>query len=137
MLQRAWQSGGMPPDSTGTVSLVIPADALYVRVARLTASGYGALHEMNLDDLDDLRLVVDELCGFFIDLGTTQPINIELRPREGAGIEIIARAPAPPTDSRGLVDELRQQVMEALTEQLRVDLGTEQTEVHATVVPGS
>jgi hypothetical protein len=32
---------------------------------------------------------------------------------------------------------LRQQVMEALTEQLRVDLGAEQTEVHASVVPGS
>ena len=101
------------------------------------ASGFGALHELNIDDLDDLRLVVDELCGFFIDLGTTQPINIELRPREGAGIEILARAPAPPNDGGGHVDELRQQVMEALTEQLRVDLGTEQTEVHATVVPGS
>jgi anti-sigma regulatory factor (Ser/Thr protein kinase) len=137
MVRRAWQSGEMPPAPNGTVSLVIPADALYVRVARLTASGFGALHEMTIDDLDDLRLVVDELCGFFIDLGTTQAINIELRPREGAGIEIIARAPAPPEDSRGLVDELRQQVMEALTDQLHVDLGAERTEVHATVVPGS
>jgi anti-sigma regulatory factor (Ser/Thr protein kinase) len=127
----------MPPDSNGIVSLVIPADALFVRVARLTASGYGALHDLNLDDLDDLRLVVDELCGFFIDLGTTQPISLELRPREGSGIEIIARAPAPPKNSRRLVDELRQQIMEALTEQLRVDLGAELTEVHASVVPGS
>ena len=57
--------------------------------------------------------------------------------REGSGIEIIARAPAPPKNSRRLVDELRQQIMEALTEQLRVDLGAEQTEVHASVVPGS
>jgi anti-sigma regulatory factor (Ser/Thr protein kinase) len=127
----------MPPYPNGTVSLVIPADALYVRVARLTASGFGALHDLNLDDLDDLRLVVDELCGFFIDLGTTQPISLELRPREGSGIEIIARAPAPPKNSRRLVDELRQQIMEALTEQLRVDLGAERTEVHASVVPGS
>ena len=36
-----------------------------------------------------------------------------------------------------VVDELRQQVMEALTDQLHVDLGAERTEVHATVVPGS
>ncbi|MGD9703810.1 MAG: hypothetical protein AB7Q42_21400 [Acidimicrobiia bacterium] len=127
----------MPPDPNGTVSLQIPADALYVRVARLTATGFGALHDLNVDDLDDLRLVVDELCGFFIDLGTTEPISLELRPRTGSGIDIVARAPAPPEEARRLVDELRQQVMEALTEELRVDLGAEETEVRASVVPGT
>ena len=127
----------MPHGSDGTVSLLIPADASFVRVARLTASGFGSLHDLSVDDLDDLRLVVDELCGFFIDLGTTEPIRLELRPNDSVGIEIVAVAPAPPSAARRNVDDLRQQIMEALTEQLSVTLGDDTTEVRASVVPGT
>ena len=127
----------MTHGSHGTVSLLIPADASFVRVARLTASGFGSLHDLSVDDLDDLRLVVDELCGFFIDLGTTEPIRLELRPNDSVGIEIVAVAPAPPTAARRTVDDLRQQIMEALTEQLTVTLGDDTTEVRASVVPGT
>jgi len=127
----------MTHGSHGTVSLLIPADASFVRVARLTASGFGSLHDLSVDDLDDLRLVVDELCGFFIDLGTTEPIRLELRPNDSVGIEIVAVAPAPPSAARRSVDDLRQQIMEALTEQLTVTLGDDTTEVRASVVPGT
>jgi len=127
----------MTHGSHGTVSLLIPADASFVRVARLTASGFGSLHDLSVDDLDDLRLVVDELCGFFIDLGTTEPIRLELRPNDSVGIEIVAVAPAPPSAARRTVDDLRQQIMEALTEQLSVTLGDDTTEVRASVVPGT
>jgi anti-sigma regulatory factor (Ser/Thr protein kinase) len=127
----------MPTMPASSVSLLIPPEPAFVRVARLTASGYGALHDLNVDDLDDLRLVVDELCGFFIDLGTTEPITIELRPREGAGIELVARAAAPSSEVRRHVDDLRQRVMEALTDHLEIDLGEAHTEVRASVVPGT
>ena len=127
----------MPDAQKGSVSLLIPADASFVRVARLTASGFGSLHDLSVDDLDDLRLVVDELCGFFIDLGTTEAIRLDLRPNDGVGIEIVAMAPTPPGAELRQVDDLRQQIMEALTEHLSVSVGDETTEVRASVVPGT
>lgn len=121
--------------ATGTVELVIPPDAAYVRVARLTATGFGSMHGLTIDDLDDLRLVVDELCGYFVDLGTTDPIRLELGPRpDGPGIQILARSSAPP-EFRGPVDQLRQQVLEALSDELSIVLGDEETELRASVVP--
>ncbi len=41
------------------LELVIPADHPHVRVARLTATGLGALLGLDVDALDELRLVVD------------------------------------------------------------------------------
>lgn len=127
--------GVMLTPVTGAVALQIPADAAFVRVARLTATGFGAMHGLTVDDLDDLRLVVDELCGYFIDLGTASPIALELGPRsDGPGIQIVARSSAPP-EFRGPVDELRRQVLEALSEDLTIELGDDETELRASVVP--
>jgi len=119
------------------VSLTIPTDAAFVRIARLAATGFGTMHGLSVDDLDDLRLVVDEICGYFIDLGISSPITLGLEAgRPNRGIQIAARAASPPPD-RGLIDELRQQVMEALAEDLAIVLGDSETEVRASVAPGA
>lgn len=123
--------------ASNVVSLLIPPDPAFVRVARLTATGLGSMYGLSVDDLEDLRLVVDELCGYFIDLGTTSPITLELGPTEGDyGIRIIARSAAPP-EFRGPVDQLRHQVLEALAEDLSIELGADETEVRACVMPSA
>ena len=48
------------------VSLCIPAAPAYIRLARLVASGYAAQVGATVDDIDDVRTVVDELCSMLV-----------------------------------------------------------------------
>ena len=45
-----------------TVSLEIPAETHYLRLARLAAVDVGARAGLSVDETDDLRIAVDELC---------------------------------------------------------------------------
>jgi serine/threonine-protein kinase RsbW len=60
----------------GPVALTLPADTRMARVARLTASALGALAEFTVDDIDDLRIGVDELVVSLIELGRGEPIAL-------------------------------------------------------------
>ena len=44
------------------VKLEIPASAEYLRLARLAAADIGARAGFSYEDIDDLRIAVDELC---------------------------------------------------------------------------
>ncbi len=48
--------------------LRLPANNRYLRVARLTASGFASKANFDLEQLDDLRLAVGEACALLIDL---------------------------------------------------------------------
>ncbi len=48
------------------VSLSIPADPAFIRLARLVASGYAAQVGATVDEVDDLRTMVDELCSMVV-----------------------------------------------------------------------
>jgi anti-sigma regulatory factor (Ser/Thr protein kinase) len=45
-----------------TVSLTIPARPEFLRLARLAAADVGARSGLSYDDIDDLKIAVDELC---------------------------------------------------------------------------
>jgi len=49
------------------VMLSIPADPSSVRLARLVTSGYGAQVGASVDEVDDLRTLVDELCSMLVE----------------------------------------------------------------------
>jgi serine/threonine-protein kinase RsbW len=46
-----------------SVRLVIPAQARFLRLVRLTASGFAGDLDYGTDALEDLRIAVDELCA--------------------------------------------------------------------------
>jgi serine/threonine-protein kinase RsbW len=54
------QSG--PETSTGEIRLEIPATPEYLRLARLAVADVGARAGWSYEDIDDLRIAVDELC---------------------------------------------------------------------------
>jgi len=60
------------------VRVVIPADVRFLRVARLTAAGVAGDLGFGLQDLEDLRVAVDELCAVLMD-GVPATVEIELR----------------------------------------------------------
>jgi serine/threonine-protein kinase RsbW len=51
----------------GDIRVVIPAEARFLRIARLTAAGVAADVGFDLRDLEDLRVAVDEMCAAVID----------------------------------------------------------------------
>ena len=51
------------------IELRIPPDPAYVRVARLAAGDMGGRVGFSVDELDDVRLAVDELCAILIGSG--------------------------------------------------------------------
>jgi len=56
----AGESGDNP--GSGTIELAIPAQPVLLQLVRMTAGVVAARADLGLDDVEDLRLAVDELC---------------------------------------------------------------------------
>ncbi|MCU1655510.1 MAG: putative anti-sigma regulatory factor, serine/threonine protein kinase [Pseudonocardiales bacterium] len=48
------------------VEVRVPADVAYVSTLRLAAAGLAARCELTIDDIEDLRLAVDEACALLL-----------------------------------------------------------------------
>ena len=48
------------------VEIRIPADVVYVSTLRLTAASLAARCDLTIDDIEDLRLAVDEACALLL-----------------------------------------------------------------------
>ena len=55
---------GIPSGTTGpdVVELELPADPAYLGVVRTACAGLGARLDLTLDEIEDLRIAVDEAC---------------------------------------------------------------------------
>lgn len=51
----------------GPVDLTVPASSAHLRILRLVSSSLGATVGLDIDQLDDLRIAVDELCSLLIE----------------------------------------------------------------------
>ncbi|MBR7838482.1 hypothetical protein KDL01_34770 [Actinospica durhamensis] len=60
------QAADLPRLPVSEVFLEIPADRLYVVLARSAAVHIGAVLRLGLTDVTDLRLAVDEACAMFL-----------------------------------------------------------------------
>lgn len=58
------------------VVLTVPAQPEFLRVVRMTASGLGSRLGFNLDEVDDLRLALDELCFALIGKGVEGDLKL-------------------------------------------------------------
>jgi len=58
----------------GRIELVLPADTRLVRVARLVASGVATTAGFDVEEVEDLRIAVDELCTALVEGGDGGPL---------------------------------------------------------------
>jgi serine/threonine-protein kinase RsbW len=54
-------------DVTDTVDLRVPADPAYLAVIRTATAGLAARLDLTLDEIEDLRIAVDEACALLLD----------------------------------------------------------------------
>ena len=55
-----------PTAELPTVEVRVPADSAYVSVLRTATAGLAARLDFTVDDIDDLRMAVDEACGLIL-----------------------------------------------------------------------
>ena len=53
--------------SDDAVELVVPADPAYLAVLRTASAGMAARLDLDLDEIEDLRIAVDEACTLLLD----------------------------------------------------------------------
>ncbi|MGH3098917.1 MAG: anti-sigma factor [Streptosporangiales bacterium] len=72
------------PRGGGEAALVmsLPANTAYVSVARAAAAGLASMLDWTLDELDDLRIAVDEASGMLLRAGASDGLHLECR-RDG------------------------------------------------------
>lgn len=54
------------PDGSDTVVLIVPADPAYVSVLRTVTASLAARRDFTLDEIDDLRIAVDEASALLL-----------------------------------------------------------------------
>jgi len=108
----------------GDVRLVVPAAAEYLRLVRLTAAGMASRLGFTFDEVEDLRIAVDELCFHLLgDVGdedpSAEPRTMDLVYSAGAdSITITGRTGL----SGGIPEssELSEQILDALVDEHEV-----------------
>jgi hypothetical protein len=78
----------------GTVRLRLPAHTRFLRLARLTATGVATDAGFDLEQIEDLRLAIDEACAVLLDDAVDGDLDIIYRFRPDGGVEIEGSTPA-------------------------------------------
>jgi anti-sigma regulatory factor (Ser/Thr protein kinase) len=60
----------------GRIELTLPPDSRYMRLARLMASGVATTCGLPLEEVEDFRIAVDELCATLIEIGDGDPVTL-------------------------------------------------------------
>ena len=116
----------MPPTSdpagstTGPVRLSLPASPRYLAAARVVAASLGAESGLSVDDLEDLRLGVNELVSVLVESGDAgDRVELEF---ETDGGSITVRGQRSGDTGRPLeVDELTARIVEAVADHHEID----------------
>jgi hypothetical protein len=69
-------------DEPDCVRLTIPLDTRYVRIVRLVSRGVGTAMGFNVEDVDDLRIAVEELCAALFDVSAGPALELSFEMHE-------------------------------------------------------
>jgi hypothetical protein len=115
----------------GTIELTIPPDPRLLRLVRLVASGLASTAGFDVDELDDLRIAVDEAVTALLEggNGSNVPMRFEIQGGQVAMTASIKAADGDPLDADRL--ELSTQILAAVCDEhdLRVEGGSVQVRI--------
>src|SRR5262245_11796674 len=94
------------------VEFRIPADPAYLRTARVAAGDMGGRVGFSIDELDDVRLAVDEMCAVLIGTGASV-IEVRMQARERT---LIVEGRAPDARTEIVASELSEMLLGALVD---------------------
>ena len=117
-----------------TVDLRVPADPAYLAVIRTATAGLAARLDLTLDEIEDLRIAVDEACALLLEHQTH--VGEELHAAftiQGSTLEVVVKGPA-----RNLPEgnSFAWSVLEALVGQVQTGVSDEGCWIRLTHIGG-
>lgn len=109
------------------VRLVVPATPEFLRLARVTATGLASRLGFTYDDVEDLRLAIDELCYALIgSKGKEGTVTLRYAmPGDALEIEGVGSFGAGPNgDAAPVLSDLSKQILGALVDEYEVFVGS-------------
>ncbi|MGI4893688.1 MAG: hypothetical protein ACRYF3_01075 [Janthinobacterium lividum] len=76
------------------VELRVPADPAYLTVVRTASAGLAARLDLTLDEIEDLRIAVDEACTLLLDPTAVDRELVATFRRDDGSLEVEVRGPA-------------------------------------------
>jgi hypothetical protein len=108
----------MTATEAATVRLTVPAQTRFARVARMTTSSLVATWGADIDDVEDLRIAVDELVTALVPTSSDGEIALTLVLSSG---ELRAEG-STAADSLPNLDSLTREIVSAVVDELVVEL---------------
>nr|WP_312576646.1 hypothetical protein [Sedimentibacter sp.] len=107
------------------VKLVIPKKSEYLSTIRLTTSALSNINGYNIDDIDDLKVILSEICIFFINSieKNDKPFEIEYFIEENKlRIEVCDLNDGEITENNKINSEICILIIESLSNKYKIDL---------------
>jgi serine/threonine-protein kinase RsbW len=115
-----------------TIRLTVPAALEYVRIVRLTASGVASRLGFDVEEIEDLRVAVDELASLVVESADGGELTVQFAV-QGDKLRIDGEARLDSTETENpSVDDLTAQILAAVVEEW--DLNTQDAIVRFTCV---
>ena len=93
----------MDDDSGCRIGLSLPSESRYIRLARLMASGLATSCGLPLEEVEDFRIAIDELCSVLIELSDGDAVRLAFELADDALVVVGTTTAAP----GGVLDDER------------------------------
>ncbi|HEX9774309.1 MAG TPA: hypothetical protein VGB83_01840 [Actinomycetota bacterium] len=115
-----------------TVKLAVPARTEYIPVVRSMIAGLGALADLSIDKVDDLRLATTEACGYLLAIAPGARILHAAVDSAPATVRIVARVDDGANGVRSVEPgpALTWPLLRALTDRARLEWTTAGPAIH-------
>ena len=119
------------PETKPDVELRIPADSAYLSVLRTATAGLAARLDFTLDDIEDLRIAVDEACAMVLpQAGADSDLNCAFFLQgDTLSVAVTARCESPRAPNQ---DSFAWTVLSALTSTLDSTVDGDRLTIHLT-----
>ena len=102
------------------VILTFPARAEYIRLVRLVASGMVARAGFTIDDIEDLRIGVDELCSLLVDHARPDA-DVTVRFHVDSDVIVVDAETTASVEGDVSLDELSRHILKVAVDEHRVE----------------
>ncbi|MCU1346520.1 MAG: putative anti-sigma factor [Acidimicrobiia bacterium] len=110
---------GVEPGSD-VIALTFPADTRWVRLARLLTSGVAAQAGFDVEEVEDLKIAVDEICATLMERSVpTEPVRLAFRP-SGGSVEVVIESAVASTSGDSWTEErmkLSEQILSVVVDE--------------------